>query len=38
MDLLRSSGGGMLLVPSSDGETHGTTFRKREDLWYYTGL
>ena len=38
MDLLRSSGGGMLLVPSSDGETHGATFRQLEDFWYYTGL
>jgi len=38
MDLLRSSGGGMLLVPSSDGQTHGATFRQLEDFWYYTGL
>jgi len=38
MDLLRSSGGGMLLVPSSDGQTHGGTFRQLEDFWYYTGL
>jgi len=38
MDLLRSSGGGMLLVPSSDGKTHGATFRQLEDFWYYTGL
>ena len=38
MELLRSSGGGMLLVPSSDGRTHGATFRQLEDFWYYTGL
>jgi len=38
MDLLRSSGGGMLLVPSSDGQTHGGTFRQLDDFWYYTGL
>ena len=38
MDLLRSSGGGMLLVPSSDGQTHGATFRQLDDFWYYTGL
>ena len=38
MDLLRASGGGMLLVPSSDGQTHGATFRQLADFWYYTGL
>lgn len=36
--LLRESGGGVLLVPSSDGVTHGATFRQLEDFWYYTGL
>jgi Xaa-Pro aminopeptidase len=36
--LLRESGGGVLLVPSSDGTTHGDTFRQLEDFWYYTGL
>jgi Xaa-Pro aminopeptidase len=36
--LLRESGGGLLLVPSSDGSTHGDTFRQLEDFWYYTGL
>lgn len=36
--LLRESGGGVLLVPSSDGLTHGDTFRQLEDFWYYTGL
>jgi Xaa-Pro aminopeptidase len=36
--LLRESGGGILLVPSSDGTTHGDTFRQLEDFWYYTGL
>lgn len=36
--LLRESGGGMMLVPSSDGSTHGGTFRQLDDFWYYTGL
>jgi Xaa-Pro aminopeptidase len=36
--LLRESGGGMLLVPSSDGSTDGDTFRQLEDFLYYTGL
>ncbi len=36
--LLRESGGGMLLVPSSDGRTDGSTFRQLDDFWYYTGL
>jgi len=36
--LLEESGGGMMLVPSSDGSTHGDTFRQLEDFWYYTGL
>jgi len=36
--LLRDSGGGVLLVPASDGRTHGETFRQLEDFWYYTGL
>jgi len=36
--LLRDSGGGVMLVPSSDGRTHGDTFRQLEDFWYYTGL
>ena len=36
--LLQESGGGVLLVPSSDGTTHGDTFRQNEDFWYYTGL
>lgn len=36
--LLRESGGGIMLVPSSDGRTHGDTFRQLEDFWYYTGL
>ena len=38
MDGLRASGGGILLVPSSDGATHGGTFRQLEDFWYLTGL
>jgi Xaa-Pro aminopeptidase len=36
--LLRESGGGIMLIPSSDGRTHGTTFRQLEDFWYYSGL
>jgi len=36
--LLRESGGGVLLVPSSDGLTQGATFRQLDDFWYYTGL
>ena len=38
MDGLRASGGGLLLTPSSDGLTHGGTFRQLEDFWYLTGL
>jgi len=36
--LLRESGGGMLLVPSSDGHTEGATFRQLDDFLYFTGL
>ncbi|MGY8778760.1 MAG: aminopeptidase P N-terminal domain-containing protein [Longimicrobiales bacterium] len=36
--LLRDTGGGIMLIPSSDGLTHGDTFRQLEDFWYYTGL
>ena len=38
MDGLRTTGGGLLLTPSSDGTTHGGTFRQLEDFWYLTGL
>ena len=38
IDGLLNSGGGLLLVPSSDGTTHGGTFRQLEDFWYLTGL
>ena len=38
MDGLRATGGGLLLTPSSDGLTHGGTFRQLEDFWYLTGL
>ena len=38
LDGLRASGGGLLLVPSSDGITHGGTFRQLDDFWYLTGL
>ena len=33
LDGLRASGGGLLLTPSSDGLTHGATFRQLEDVW-----
>ena len=36
--LLDESGGGIYIAPSSDGLTHGDTFRQLEDFWYYTGL
>jgi Xaa-Pro aminopeptidase len=36
--LLRNSGGGVFIAPSSDGATAGDTFRQLEDFWYYTGL
>lgn len=36
--LLKESGGGLFLIPSSDGSTEGGTFRQLEDFWYYTGL
>ena len=36
--LLDESGGGLFIAPSSDGLTHGDTFRQLEDFWYYTGL
>ena len=38
LDGLRTTGGGLLLTPSSDGATHGGTFRQLEDFWYLTGL
>jgi len=38
MDGLQASGGGLLLTPSSDGSTHGGTFRQLDDFWYLTGL
>ena len=38
MDGLRESGGGLLLVPASDGVTRGGTFRQLDDFWYLTGL
>ncbi|MEM7414453.1 MAG: aminopeptidase P N-terminal domain-containing protein [Gemmatimonadota bacterium] len=38
MRLLKESGGGVFIAPSSDGTTHGSTFRQLEDFWYYTGL
>ena len=38
IDGLLASGGGLLLTPSSDGATHGGTFRQLDDFWYLTGL
>ena len=38
IDGLQASGGGILLTPSSDGTSHGGTFRQAEDFWYLTGL
>lgn len=38
IDRLAASGGGLLLTPSSDGSTHGGTFRQLDDFWYLTGL
>ena len=35
---LGESGGGVMLVPSSDGRTEGDTFRQLDDFWYFTGL
>lgn len=35
---LARTGGGIMLVPSSDGVTHGDTFRQLDDFWYLTGL
>ena len=36
--LLAESGGGLMLVPSSDGRTGGATFRQLDDFWYFTGI
>lgn len=38
LEALAASGGGILLVPSADGGTHGETFRQLDDFWYLTGL
>ncbi len=35
---LRQSGGGVLLVPSAEGTSHGDTFRQLDDFYYLTGL
>ena len=35
---LARAGGGVFLVPSSDGVTHGETFRQLDDFLYLTGL
>ncbi|MEZ4700053.1 MAG: Xaa-Pro peptidase family protein [Rhodothermales bacterium] len=35
---LLDAGGGMLLVPSRDGVSHGETFRQLDDFMYLTGL
>ena len=36
--LLNESGGGVLLIPSSDGRTDGETFQQLDDFRYFTGL
>ncbi len=38
LERLRSGGGGVLLIPSADGVTHGETFRQLDDFLYFTGL
>jgi len=38
LERLAASGGGVLLIPSSDGVTHGDTFRQLDDFLYFTGL
>ncbi len=38
LELLAEVGGGILLIPSSDGVTHGDTFRQLDDFLYFTGL
>ncbi|HSG06977.1 MAG TPA: aminopeptidase P N-terminal domain-containing protein [Longimicrobiales bacterium] len=35
---LARAGGGVFLVPSADGVTHGETFRQLDDFLYLTGL
>ena len=35
---LAAQGEGILLIPSSDGSTHGGTFRQLDDFSYFTGL
>ena len=36
--MLRANGGGVLLVPSGSGESHGETFRQLDDFLYFSGL
>ena len=38
LELLGAEGGGVLLIPSADGVTHGETFRQLDDFLYFTGL
>ncbi|NIP58672.1 MAG: M24 family metallopeptidase [Gemmatimonadetes bacterium] len=38
LEALETAGGGILLVPSSDGVTHGETFRQLDDFWYLAGV
>ena len=38
INLLRASGGGVLLIPSHHGVSDGTTFRQLSDFLYFTGL
>jgi len=38
LEALAQAGGGVFLVPSADGVTHGETFRQLDDFMYLTGL
>ena len=38
LDRLRAEGGGVLLIPSASGESHGETFRQLDDFLYFSGL
>ena len=38
LERIRARGGGVVLVPSGSGVTHGATFRQADDFNYFTGL
>jgi Xaa-Pro aminopeptidase len=38
MAVMTAAGGGVMLVPSGDGTTHGSTFRQENGFNYFTGL